>query len=170
MADRRSAAAASLRSAGQTTIVLYVWFRTISLAAKNMTIAILSTTKLPKFLGDSHPEEDSLFAEDDVLGTALAIVAKDDLKLWISGPQSSAARPMPDGRVAEPGGRSTLHASNRFVIAVDGIEAVVASMRQTGINFRNDIICGPGGKQILAADVVGYSRLMHADEEVRSGA
>ena len=135
-----------------------------------MTIAILSTTKLPKFLGDSHPDEDSLFAEDDVLGTALAIAAKDDLKLWISGPQSSAARPMPDGRVAEPGGRSTLHASNRFVIAVDGIEAVVASMRQTGINFRNDIICGPGGKQILAADVVGYSRLMHADEEVRSGA
>ncbi len=170
MADLRSVAADSLRSAGQTTIVRYVWFRTISLAAKNMTIAILSTTKLPKFLGDSHPDEDSLFAEDDVLGSALAIVAKDDLKLWISGPQSSAARPMPDGRVAEPGGRSTRHASNRFVIAVDGIEAVVASMRQTGINFRNDIICGPGGKRIFAADVVRYSRLMHADEEARSGA
>ncbi len=163
MADLRSVAADSLRSAGQTTIVRYVWFRTISLAAKNMTIAILSTTKLPKFLGDSHPEEDSLFAEDDVLGTALAIVAKDDLKLWISGPQSSAAGPMPDGRVAEPGGW------NRFVIEVDDIEAVVASMRRTGINVRNDIICGPGGKLILAADVVGYSRLMHADEEARSG-
>ncbi len=53
---------------------------------------------------------------------------------------------------------------------VDDIEAVVASMRRTGINFRNDIICGPGGKLILAADVVRYSRLMHADEEVRSGA
>ncbi len=53
---------------------------------------------------------------------------------------------------------------------VDDIEAVVASMRRTGINFRNDIICGPGGKLILAADVVGCSRPMHADEEVRSGA
>jgi hypothetical protein len=77
---------------------------------------------------------------------------------------------MPDGRVAEPGGRSTLHASYRFVFEVDDIEAVVASMRQTGINFRNDIICGPGGKQIFAADVVRYSRLLHADEEARSGA
>lgn len=56
-------------------------------------------------------------------GTPFAIVAKDDLKLWISGPPSSAARPLPDGRVPEPGG------GNRFAIEVDDIEAVVASMR-----------------------------------------
>ncbi len=83
------------------------------------------------------------------MGTAFAIVAKDDLKLWISGPQPSAARPMPDGRVPEPGGW------NRFVTEVDDIEAVVASMRRTGINVCNDIISGPGGKQILAEDPSG---------------
>ncbi len=56
---------------------------------------------------------------------------------------------MPDGRVPQPGGW------NRFVIEVGDIEAVVASMRQAGINFRNDIISGPGGKQILAEDPSG---------------
>lgn len=83
------------------------------------------------------------------VGRAFASVAKDDLTLWISGPQTSAARPMPDGRMPEPGGW------NRFVIEVDDIEAVVASMRQTGIDFRNDIISGPGGKQTLAEDPSG---------------
>ncbi len=78
-----------------------------------------------------------------------ASIAKDDLNVWISGPQTSAARPMPDGRVPEPGGW------NRFVIEVDDIEAVVASMRQAGVNFRNDIISGPGGKQIVAEDPSG---------------
>ena len=80
---------------------------------------------------------------------AFARIAKDDLTLWISGPQASAARPMPDGRVPKPGGW------NRFVIEVDDIEAAVASMKKTGINFRNDIISGPGGKQILAEDPSG---------------
>ena len=80
---------------------------------------------------------------------AFAKIAKDDLTLWISGPKASAARPMPDGRVPAPGGW------NRFVIEVDDIEAVVTSMKQKGINFRNDIISGPGGKQILAEDPSG---------------
>jgi catechol 2,3-dioxygenase-like lactoylglutathione lyase family enzyme len=78
-----------------------------------------------------------------------AMIVKDDLTLWISGPKTSAARPMLDGRVPEPGGW------NRFVFEVDDIEAVVASMRQAGINFRNDIITGVGGKQILAEDPSG---------------
>ena len=78
-----------------------------------------------------------------------ASIEKDDLTVWVSGPQTSAARPMPDGRVPEPGGW------NRFVIEVDDIEAVVASMRQAGVNFRNDIISGPGGKQIVAEDPSG---------------
>ena len=56
---------------------------------------------------------------------------------------------MPDGRVPEPGG------GNRFAIEVDDIEAVVASMRQTGIKLRSEIISGPGGKQILAEDPSG---------------
>jgi catechol 2,3-dioxygenase-like lactoylglutathione lyase family enzyme len=83
------------------------------------------------------------------MGTAFAIVAKDDLKLWLSGPQSSAARPMPDGRKPKAGGW------NRFVIEVDDIEMVVASMKSAGVSFRNNIITGPGGKQILAEDPSG---------------
>ncbi len=78
-----------------------------------------------------------------------AMIAKDDLTLWISGTETSAAQPMPDGRVPEPGGW------NRFVFEVDDIEAVVASMRQAGITFRNDILSGVGGKQIVAEDPSG---------------
>ena len=78
------------------------------------------------------------------MGPAFAIVSKDDLNIWLSGPQSSAARPMPDGRQPEAGGW------NRFVIEVDDIESSVASMKSAGILFRNDIVTGPGGKQILA--------------------
>ncbi len=78
-----------------------------------------------------------------------AMITRGDLALMISGPKTSAARPMPDGRVPEPGGW------NRFVFEVDDIEAVVASMRQAGVNFRNDIISGVGGKQIVAEDPSG---------------
>ncbi len=83
------------------------------------------------------------------MGPAFATVAKDDLTLWLSGPQSSAARPMPDGRRPEAGGW------NRFVIEVDDIESVVASMKAAGISFRNDIVTGPGGQQIVAEDPSG---------------
>ncbi len=93
-----------------------------------------------KFLGFKLVEQ---------MGTAFAIVAKDDLNLWLSGPQTSAARPMPDGRKPEAGGW------NRFVIEVDDIESLVTSMKSAGVSFRNDIISGPGGKQILAEDPSG---------------
>ena len=83
------------------------------------------------------------------MGPAFAIVAKDDLKVWLSGPQTSAARPMPDGRKPQPGGW------NRFVIEVEDIETLVASMKRSGVSFRNEIISGPGGKQILAEDPSG---------------
>jgi catechol 2,3-dioxygenase-like lactoylglutathione lyase family enzyme len=83
------------------------------------------------------------------MGPAFAIVTKDDLNIWLSGPQSSAARSMPDGRKPEPGGW------NRFVIEVDDIETLVASMKAAGVSFRNEIITGPGGKQILAEDPSG---------------
>jgi len=83
------------------------------------------------------------------MGTAFAIVAKDDLNLWLSSPQTSAARPMPDGRKPEAGGW------NRFVIEVDDIESLVTSMKSAGVLFRNNIISGPGGKQILAEDPSG---------------
>ncbi len=83
------------------------------------------------------------------MGPAFAIVAKDDLSLWLSGPQTSAARAMPDGRKPEPGGW------NRFVVEVDDIESLVTTMKNAGIKFRNEIISGPGGKQILAEDPSG---------------
>ncbi|MEW6085471.1 MAG: VOC family protein [Chloroflexota bacterium] len=83
------------------------------------------------------------------MGPAFAIVAKDDLNLWLSGPQTSAARAMPDGRQPEPGGW------NRIVIEVDDIESLVNSMKTAGVNFRNEIISGPGGKQVLAEDPSG---------------
>lgn len=83
------------------------------------------------------------------MGPAFAIVAKDDLNLWLSGPQTSAARSMPDGRKPEPGGW------NRFVLEVHDIETLVTSMKSAGILFRNEIITGPGGKQILAEDPSG---------------
>jgi catechol 2,3-dioxygenase-like lactoylglutathione lyase family enzyme len=83
------------------------------------------------------------------MGPAFAIVARSDLNLWLSGPQSSAARPMPDGRQPEAGGW------NRFVIQVDDIVSLVASLKTAGISFRSEIITGPGGKQILAEDPSG---------------
>ena len=83
------------------------------------------------------------------MGPAFAIVSKGDLNLWLSGPQTSAARPMPDGRKPEPGGW------NRLVIEVENIESLVDSMKSAGISFRNEIISGPGGKQIVAEDPSG---------------
>ena len=78
-----------------------------------------------------------------------AMITRGDLALMISGPKTSAARPMLDGSVPAPGGW------NRFVFEVDDIETVVASMRQTGIHFRNDILSGVGGKQSVAEDPSG---------------
>ncbi len=89
------------------------------------------------------------FTLTDQMGPAFAIVAKGDMNLWLSGPQTSAARPMPDGQKPEAGGW------NRIVIEVEDIEALVNSMKSTGIKFRNDILSGPGGKQILAEDPSG---------------
>ena len=89
------------------------------------------------------------FDLDERMGPAFARVAKGDLSLWLSGPQSSAARPMPDGRRPEAGGW------NRFVIQVEDIESLVATMKAAGVSFRNDIITGPGGKQIVAEDPSG---------------
>ena len=82
-------------------------------------------------------------------GSAFAMIAKEDLTLWIAGPKALASRPMPDGNVPEPGGW------NWFVLEVDDIEAVVASMKQAGVNLWNDIVSGVGGKQILAEEPSG---------------
>jgi catechol 2,3-dioxygenase-like lactoylglutathione lyase family enzyme len=80
---------------------------------------------------------------------AFADVTRGHLRLLLSGPQSSAGRPMPDGRVPEPGGWNRIH----FV--VEDIEAEVERLRTAGTTFRNEIISGPGGKQIVAEDPAG---------------
>jgi catechol 2,3-dioxygenase-like lactoylglutathione lyase family enzyme len=83
------------------------------------------------------------------MGPAFAIVSLGDLALWLSGPHSSAARSMPDARQPEPGGW------NRLVIEVDDVEAKVRELKQADLRFRNEIVTGPGGKQILLEDTAG---------------
>ena len=80
---------------------------------------------------------------------AICIVSRGDMTLLLSGPGSSARRPMPDGREPKPGGW------NRLLIDVDDIEAKVEKLTQSGVRFRNEIISGPGGRQIVAEDLDG---------------
>jgi catechol 2,3-dioxygenase-like lactoylglutathione lyase family enzyme len=80
---------------------------------------------------------------------AFADVVRGNLRLLLSGPKSSAGRPMPDGRTPEPGGWNRIH----FV--VEDIAAEVDRLRSAGLTFRNDIIGGPGGQQILLEDPSG---------------
>jgi len=82
-------------------------------------------------------------------GPAMAIVTRGDLSLWLAGPLSSAAKPMPDGRKPAPGGW------NRIVVEVSDLAAIVAQLRERGVPFRNDIVDGPGGRQILCEDPAG---------------
>ena len=80
---------------------------------------------------------------------AFADVVRGNLRLLLSGPKSSAGRPMPDGRTPEPGGWNRMH----FIVG--DIASEVERMRDAGITFRNDIISGPGGQQILLEDPAG---------------
>ena len=80
---------------------------------------------------------------------AFAEVIRGRLRLLLSGPKSSAGRPMPDGRRPEPGGWNRIH------LIVDDIAAEVERLRAAGLAFRNDIVTGPGGQQILLDDPSG---------------
>jgi catechol 2,3-dioxygenase-like lactoylglutathione lyase family enzyme len=80
---------------------------------------------------------------------AFADVVRGNLRLLLSGPTSSAGRPMPDGRTPEPGGWNRIH------LIVEDIAAEAERLRSAGVNFRNDIVSGPGGQQILAEDPAG---------------
>jgi catechol 2,3-dioxygenase-like lactoylglutathione lyase family enzyme len=80
---------------------------------------------------------------------AFADVARGNLRLLLSGPTSSAGRPMPDGVKPGPGGWNRMH----FI--VDDIDAEVTRLREAGLSFRNDIVSGPGGQQILLEDPSG---------------
>ena len=80
---------------------------------------------------------------------AFADVLMGNIRVLLSGPTSSAGRPMSDGAVPTPGGW------NRFQLIVADIETEVKKLKEQGLRFRNDIVKGPGGSQILLADPSG---------------
>ena len=80
---------------------------------------------------------------------AFADVTRGNLRLLLSGPTSSAGRPMPDGRRPSPGGW------NRIELVVDDLAAEVERLRAARLTFRNEIVTGPGGSQILLDDPAG---------------
>ena len=80
---------------------------------------------------------------------AFADVTRGNLRLLLSGPASSAGRPMPDGATPGPGGWNRIH------LIVPDIDTEVAGLRDAGVRFRNDVVTGPGGKQILLEDPAG---------------
>ncbi|MFJ7213563.1 VOC family protein [Amycolatopsis sp. NPDC098790] len=80
---------------------------------------------------------------------AFADVTRGNLRLLLSGPASSAGRPMPDGTKPGPGGWNRIH------LIVDDIDAEVARLREAGVKFRSDVVAGPGGRQIVFDDPSG---------------
>src|SRR3954452_24860784 len=80
---------------------------------------------------------------------AFADVSRGNLRLLLSGPNSSAGRPMADGTRPGPGGWNRIH----FV--TDDLDADVERLRSNGVRFRNEVVTGPGGTQILALDPAG---------------
>ena len=80
---------------------------------------------------------------------AFADVARGNLRLLLSGPTSSAGRPMPDGETPAPGGWNRIH------LITGDLAAEVARLREAGVAFRNDVVTGPGGSQILIQDPSG---------------
>ena len=83
------------------------------------------------------------------MAPAFADVVRGPLRILLSGPTSSAGRPLPDGRKPGPGGWNRIH----FI--VEDIEAEVARLRTAGVRFRSEIVTGPGGKQIVLDDPSG---------------
>ena len=80
---------------------------------------------------------------------AVAELVRGSLRLLVSGPVSSAGRPMPDGRVPAPGGWNRIH------LLVDDIDGEVARLTAAGVPFRNEVLDGPGGRQVLVEDPCG---------------
>lgn len=84
---------------------------------------------------------------------AFAEIVLGDLRLLLSGPLSSAARPMPDGRQPGPGGWNRIHLLVELL--VENLVAEVDRLRTDGVRFRSDIVKGPGGSQIVFDDPSG---------------
>src|SRR4029450_14081405 len=88
-------------------------------------------------------------------GPGFALVSRGELNLILSGPGASAARPLPDGRQQEPGGW------NRIVLYVDSIDSTIATLKEAGVHFRNEIEAGAGGGAILVDDADGSAHERH---------
>ena len=82
-------------------------------------------------------------------GPPFAMVKRGDLTLWLSGPGSSASRPLTDGSEPAPGGW------NRLVLETDDLASLVEKLKRSGAQLRSDIVSGPGGKQVLVDDPSG---------------
>ena len=82
-------------------------------------------------------------------GPPFAMVKRGDLTLWLSGPGSSASRPLTNGSKPVPGGW------NRLVLESDDLVSLVEKLTQSGTRFRSEIVSGPGGKQVLVDDPSG---------------
>ena len=82
-------------------------------------------------------------------GPAFADIRRGSLRLLISGPTSSAGRPMSDGERPVPGGWNRIH------LIVEDLPSEVARLRTAGVRFRNEIVTGPGGSQVLIVDPAG---------------
>ena len=89
------------------------------------------------------------FQMEQQFGPAIAMLERDGVTLLVSGPMASASRPMPDGAQPAPGGW------NRILIDFDDLESVVSQLKENGVQFKNEIIEGPGGKQTLCLDPSG---------------
>lgn len=89
------------------------------------------------------------FAVKERWGPPFVMLAREDLTLWLSGPGTSAARPLPGGAVPQPGGW------NRLVIEVANLDQAMRALRAAGARFRSDPVQGPGGRQVLAEDPSG---------------
>lgn len=89
------------------------------------------------------------FEIEDRWGPPFAILIRDGLSLWLSGPGTSASKPLPDGSQPSPGGW------NRIVIEVADLTAAVERLGATGARFRSEPIAGPGGTQVLVDDPSG---------------
>lgn len=89
------------------------------------------------------------FEEVERWGPPFVMLGRGDLTLWLSGPGTSASRPLEGGSVPAPGGW------NRLVLQVDDLDASMAALRQTGARFRSAPVAGPGGRQVLVEDPSG---------------
>ena len=82
-------------------------------------------------------------------GPPFATVRRGDLTLWLSGPGTSASRPMPDGAQPAAGGW------NRIVLEVSDFDRTVNALREAGVKLRSNVLTGAGGRQVLVEDPAG---------------